>query len=519
MPNGIKLERQRKASHEPCELTTTARPPGGATPRRHTDRAQRATDKRVANGFKLKPGQPAGSGDADSPPPVTSGQQPAGEPDMSAQPARHQTERDGGRACTDGRDGPAASSSPTKWARDEAPDCTLELLGSNGGGEQQQPPIEHDTHRLNASIGSCNIMNTAAPNNGSANNAAASATAHNDKSNNLACYLTLQSGSSCATDAECLAVSASASSNTSSSSTTMDQTVQQQQQQQHNNHQQQQQQQQQQQRQRQQLLVETSATSATKAISTTTRELPLDEDDRANLVCDDAERLKNYQMAPMRSASTGCALELYVINNNETGSHSRLTVSGGARGPPGQLLAGDPHLGPGTALIRKDMTTNRSGSSTLQVKSSLQEDCHGGTLTQAGVRTAAAGVGAPRLDHANRPRSIGSGSFAPFQVVRFQATHRQLSQNETTTRLLIAVIILFLICEFPAGILAALCAILGQDFFDNVYQPMGLLTDLLALINSSVNFILYCFMSTQFRVTFYRVVLHCPAPRETNPLK
>lgn len=111
-----------------------------------------------------------------------------------------------------------------------------------------------------------------------------------------------------------------------------------------------------------------------------------------------------------------------------------------------------------------------------------------------------------------RGRSVGSTTIAPFQMVKLQATQRQLSQNETTTRLLIAVMIVFLICEFPAGILAGLCAILGEGFFENVYQPTGSLTDLLALINSSVNFILYCFMSTQFRVTFYRVVLHCPAP-------
>lgn len=115
-------------------------------------------------------------------------------------------------------------------------------------------------------------------------------------------------------------------------------------------------------------------------------------------------------------------------------------------------------------------------------------------------------------NNARRGRSVGSTSLAPMQMVKLQTAQKQISQNETTTRLLIAVMIVFLICEFPAGILAALCAILGQDFFENVYQPTGTLTDLLALINSSVNFILYCFMSTQFRITFYRVVLHCPAP-------
>lgn len=115
-----------------------------------------------------------------------------------------------------------------------------------------------------------------------------------------------------------------------------------------------------------------------------------------------------------------------------------------------------------------------------------------------------------------RGRSIGSSTLIPLQMVRIQATQRQLNQNETTTKLLIAVMIVFLICEFPAGILAALCAVFGQEFFDAVYEPTGILMDLFALINSSVNFILYCFMSTQFRITFYRVVLHCPAPSTVN---
>lgn len=113
-------------------------------------------------------------------------------------------------------------------------------------------------------------------------------------------------------------------------------------------------------------------------------------------------------------------------------------------------------------------------------------------------------------------RSVGSITLSPVPTVRIQAAQRQISHNETTTRLLIAVMIVFLICEFPSGILAALCAVLGQEFFENVYQPTGILMDLLALINSSVNFILYCFMSTQFRVTFYQVVLHCPAPNASQ---
>lgn len=122
------------------------------------------------------------------------------------------------------------------------------------------------------------------------------------------------------------------------------------------------------------------------------------------------------------------------------------------------------------------------------------------------------GSGGQGSAHESNQRARSSTTLGPFQMIKFQAAQKQLTQNETTTRLLIAVMLVFLICEFPAGILAALCAILGQDFWENVYQPCGTVTDLLALINSSVNFILYCFMSTQFRITFYRVVLHCPAP-------
>jgi len=105
-------------------------------------------------------------------------------------------------------------------------------------------------------------------------------------------------------------------------------------------------------------------------------------------------------------------------------------------------------------------------------------------------------------------RSLTNASLAP--ATNLQAIQRQLHQNETTTRLLTAVIVVFLACETPAGILSAGCAIFGQPFFDNVYQPLGSLTDLLALINSSVNFLIYCSMSQKFRSTFYEVIFRCP---------
>ncbi|UYV78086.1 dmsr-8 [Cordylochernes scorpioides] len=76
---------------------------------------------------------------------------------------------------------------------------------------------------------------------------------------------------------------------------------------------------------------------------------------------------------------------------------------------------------------------------------------------------------------------------------------------DRTTRMLLAVLLLFLITEFPSGILSLLSGILGKEFFKNVYMNFGEVMDILAMTNSAVNFILYCSMSRQFRDTFKRL--------------
>ncbi|EDW78796.1 uncharacterized protein Dwil_GK12635 [Drosophila willistoni] len=75
-------------------------------------------------------------------------------------------------------------------------------------------------------------------------------------------------------------------------------------------------------------------------------------------------------------------------------------------------------------------------------------------------------------------------------------------QTDRTTRMLLAVLLLFLITEFPQGIMGLLNALLGDGFFVQCYLKLSDLMDILALINSSINFILYCSMSRQFRSTF-----------------
>lgn len=78
-------------------------------------------------------------------------------------------------------------------------------------------------------------------------------------------------------------------------------------------------------------------------------------------------------------------------------------------------------------------------------------------------------------------------------------------KHDRTTRMLLAVLFLFLVTEFPQGILALLSGILGDAFFTNCYGHLGELMDILALINGAINFILYCVMSRQFRQTFNRL--------------
>lgn len=73
---------------------------------------------------------------------------------------------------------------------------------------------------------------------------------------------------------------------------------------------------------------------------------------------------------------------------------------------------------------------------------------------------------------------------------------------DRTTKMLIAVLLLFLLTEFPQGIFALYIALKGEYFFLVCYQKYGAIMDILALNNGSVNFILYCYMNRMFRATF-----------------
>lgn len=75
-------------------------------------------------------------------------------------------------------------------------------------------------------------------------------------------------------------------------------------------------------------------------------------------------------------------------------------------------------------------------------------------------------------------------------------------RTERTTKMLLAVLLLFLLTEVPQAILVLVSAVRGKEFFIKCYYIIGNFMDILALINGAINFILYCSMSRQFRQTF-----------------
>ena len=61
-------------------------------------------------------------------------------------------------------------------------------------------------------------------------------------------------------------------------------------------------------------------------------------------------------------------------------------------------------------------------------------------------------------------------------------------------------------CKFEIprvqGVITLMAAVLGTNFFEKCYTPLGEVMDLVALVNCTVNFLLYSLMSRQFRITF-----------------
>ncbi|XP_052285352.1 G-protein coupled receptor dmsr-1-like [Dreissena polymorpha] len=73
-----------------------------------------------------------------------------------------------------------------------------------------------------------------------------------------------------------------------------------------------------------------------------------------------------------------------------------------------------------------------------------------------------------------------------------------------TSWMLVFVVLFTVITEMPNGILAMLRG-LNDIVYQEVYDNLGVVMDLIMLLNSVVNFVIYCSMSQQFRDTFKNI--------------
>ncbi|CAH8515390.1 unnamed protein product [Schistosoma bovis] len=105
--------------------------------------------------------------------------------------------------------------------------------------------------------------------------------------------------------------------------------------------------------------------------------------------------------------------------------------------------------------------------------------------------------------------SISRNNNNPITTPNHRHSSRLLQksrESQHVTIMLIIVVISFVITEAPQGVFNTLVAIKGECFLHTIYLPLGDLLDLLVLLNSSINFILYCAMSQVFRVKFVNLL-------------
>ena len=113
-----------------------------------------------------------------------------------------------------------------------------------------------------------------------------------------------------------------------------------------------------------------------------------------------------------------------------------------------------------------------------------------------GAEGEAVGTGPPKCNSRRRRRQHQMAKM----TLNMTSQQRHKHQTDRTTRMLVAVLVVFLITEIPQGVVALLSGILGRQFFTRCYTTgMGEILDLLALFNSAINFLLYCSMSRAFR--------------------
>ncbi|XP_013162656.1 PREDICTED: sex peptide receptor-like isoform X2 [Papilio xuthus] len=114
-------------------------------------------------------------------------------------------------------------------------------------------------------------------------------------------------------------------------------------------------------------------------------------------------------------------------------------------------------------------------------------------------------------------KNLRNYSACPSAEKMVKRQHKADKRTDRTTKMLLAVLLLFLVTELPQGIMGLMSGLLGPCFFKRCYNLFGEIMDMLALVNGAINFILYCSMSRQFRQTFRQLLLQRPLARFLPP--
>ncbi|CAO4368080.1 unnamed protein product [Caenorhabditis nigoni] len=89
----------------------------------------------------------------------------------------------------------------------------------------------------------------------------------------------------------------------------------------------------------------------------------------------------------------------------------------------------------------------------------------------------------------------------------FRKHVKKTTVPDRTTYMLIIMLVVFLVTELPQGFLALLNGLYTGDVNIYIYKNLSELLDFLSLINCSVDFLLYCVMSSRYRQTFGHMLI------------
>ncbi|KAI3422396.1 hypothetical protein GPALN_012914 [Globodera pallida] len=111
------------------------------------------------------------------------------------------------------------------------------------------------------------------------------------------------------------------------------------------------------------------------------------------------------------------------------------------------------------------------------------------------------------LGNVRRNSAVPCGSSGGSPAALSGTSKLKKINSDRTTAILLAILTVFLLTELPQGLIAILNAIYTADVHRFIYLTLGDLLDLLSLVNSSCNFVLYCLMSSRYRQTFCSLLI------------